>query len=133
MILFRSDRLIEWRKKKKLTQEQLAVKVNITKAGISNYENGHSAPPHETLVALADFLGITTDYLLGRTDDPTPNKTAGNEEDAEFETFIRNPEHGIFFKEYLDAPEERKNELMQFWRIIKEAEKGRKLGDRQGE
>ena len=70
--MFRSDRLVEWRKKRKLTQEQLAVKVKTTKATVSNYENGHSVPPHETLVAIADVLGVSTDYLLGRTDDPTP-------------------------------------------------------------
>lgn len=69
--MFRSDRLVEWRKKKKLTQEQLAVRVKTTKGTVSNYENGHSTPPHETLVAIADVLGISTDYLLGRTDDPT--------------------------------------------------------------
>lgn len=70
--MFKPERLIEWRKKKKLTQEQLAQKVQTTKGTISNYENGHSTPPHETLVAIADVLGISTDYLLGRTDDPTP-------------------------------------------------------------
>lgn len=70
--MFRPERLREWRKKKKLTQEQLAKKVNMTKGTISNYENGYSSPPHDTLVALADVLGISTDYLLGRTDDPTP-------------------------------------------------------------
>jgi transcriptional regulator with XRE-family HTH domain len=70
--MFKSERLVEWRKKRNLTQEQLAQKVNTTKGTISNYENGHSAPPHETLVSIADVLNISTDYLLGRTDDPTP-------------------------------------------------------------
>ncbi|HEY8435512.1 MAG TPA: helix-turn-helix transcriptional regulator, partial [Haloplasmataceae bacterium] len=70
--MFRPERLREWRKKRQLTQEQLAKKVNTTKGTISNYENGHSTPPHETLVALANVLGISTDYLLGLTDDPSP-------------------------------------------------------------
>jgi transcriptional regulator with XRE-family HTH domain len=69
-LLFKPERLIECRKKRKLTQEQLAQKVKTTKGTISNYENGHSTPPHETLVAIADVLGVSTDYLLGRTDDP---------------------------------------------------------------
>lgn len=69
-MLFKPERLIECRKKRKLTQEQLAQKVKTTKGTISNYENGHSTPPHETLVAIADVLGVSTDYLLGRTDDP---------------------------------------------------------------
>lgn len=70
--MFIPERLIERRKKRNLTQEQLAKKVKTTKGTISNYENGHSTPPHETLVAIADVLGVSTDYLLGRTDDPTP-------------------------------------------------------------
>lgn len=131
--MFHPERLAQLRKKKNLTQEGLAAKVNTTKGTISNYENGHSTPPNESLVAIADALATTTDYLLGRTDDPSSNIGSVNDDEEEFEAFINNPEHGIFFKEYLEAPEERKKELMQFWRIIKEAEKGRKLGDRQGE
>lgn len=64
--MFRPDRLIEKRKKNGLTQEQLGKKVNVTKAAISNYENGHSAPPPQTLVALSEVLYTTTDYLLGK-------------------------------------------------------------------
>nr|WP_253299510.1 helix-turn-helix domain-containing protein [Paenibacillus barcinonensis] len=58
------------RKSKRLTQEELAVKINLTKAAVSNYENGHSTPSNETLVAIADALDVDTDYLLGRTELP---------------------------------------------------------------
>lgn len=68
--MFQGDRVAYERKKKKLTQEELAFKVNLTKAAISNYENGHSTPSNETLVALANVLDVDTDYLLGRTDFP---------------------------------------------------------------
>ncbi|MDY7989799.1 helix-turn-helix transcriptional regulator [Paenibacillus polymyxa] len=68
--MFHGDRVAYQRKKKKLTQEELALKINLTKAAISNYENGHSTPSNETLVALADVLDVDTDYLLGRTDIP---------------------------------------------------------------
>ncbi|RAU92483.1 helix-turn-helix domain-containing protein [Paenibacillus sp. YN15] len=72
--MFQPDRLVKWRKKRKLTQDDLAEKISLTKAAISNYENGHSAPSHDTLTLIADVLDISTDYLLGRTDDPTsPN------------------------------------------------------------
>ncbi|PAD73701.1 hypothetical protein [Paenibacillus campinasensis] len=52
---------------------------------------------------------------------------------SEFEEFINNPEHGIFFKEYLNAPEEKREEMRQIFRILMDKEKGRKPGDRQGE
>lgn len=68
--MFHGDRVASQRKNKKLTQEELAVKINLTKAAVSNYENGHSTPSNETLVALADALDVDTDYLLGRTDAP---------------------------------------------------------------
>jgi hypothetical protein len=68
---------------------------------------------------------------LGRTNVRFKNIT--DNENVEFEAFLNNPEHGIFFKEYLEAPEERKKELMMMWKMIKDAEKGRNLGDRQGE
>lgn len=35
-----------------------------------NYEGGQRRPDFEMLVALADYLEVTTDYLLGRTDQP---------------------------------------------------------------
>ncbi|MBU5356093.1 helix-turn-helix domain-containing protein [Paenibacillus barcinonensis] len=68
--VFRGDRLASQRKSKRLTQEELAVKINLTKAAVSNYENGHSTPSNETLVAIADALDVDTDYLLGRTELP---------------------------------------------------------------
>jgi len=68
--VFRADRLVELRKKNKLTQEQLANKVNLTKAAISNYENDRSAPPNETLAELVAALHTNSDYLLGITDNP---------------------------------------------------------------
>jgi transcriptional regulator with XRE-family HTH domain len=61
----------------KLSQEELAKLVNTTKGTISNYENGHSTPSNEMLVKLATVLNTTTDYLLGRTDDP--QRTEENE------------------------------------------------------
>ncbi|KIV52286.1 hypothetical protein AM501_02380 [Aneurinibacillus migulanus] len=67
-----AQRLRQARKSKKLTQEELANRVSTTKGTISNYENGHSSPPNEMLVLLAETLGTTTDYLLGRTTNPSP-------------------------------------------------------------
>ncbi|MFS1513669.1 helix-turn-helix domain-containing protein [Chengkuizengella sp. SCS-71B] len=61
-----SDRLKQARKELKLTQEELAKKVNTTKGTISNYENGYSTPSNEMLTLLADILNVTTDFLLGR-------------------------------------------------------------------
>lgn len=65
-------RLKKLRLERKLTQEALGEKVNVTKVSISGYENGNRNPDTETLQRLADFFGVSTDYLLGRTDEKTP-------------------------------------------------------------
>lgn len=45
---------------------------------------------------------------------------------------LDDPQMGVFFRDYLSAPEEKQNELRRIWEIIREAEKGRKPGDKQG-
>ncbi|AMQ19634.1 helix-turn-helix domain-containing protein [Geobacillus sp. JS12] len=73
------DRLRKLRQEKKLTQEELGKKINVTKVSISGYENGNRTPDTETLQKLADFFNVTTDYLLGRTDDPNPPESDNEE------------------------------------------------------
>lgn len=66
------ERLKKLRIDKKLTQEQLGEKINVTKVSISGYENGNRSPDTETLQRLANYFNVSTDYLLGRTDNPNP-------------------------------------------------------------
>lgn len=68
-----SNRLRSTRKGKKLSQEELAKLIKTTKSTISNYENGYSTPSNEVLIKIADVLNTSTDYLLGRIDDPDPD------------------------------------------------------------
>jgi transcriptional regulator with XRE-family HTH domain len=72
-----STRLKEIRREKKLTQEQLGQKVNVTKVSISGYESGNRTPDMETLQKIADVLKVSVDWLLGRTDDPSPSNKEG--------------------------------------------------------
>jgi|GEM_PF-327046 len=65
-------RLKTLREKKRLTQEELGKKLNLQKAVISKYENGKLQPSIETISFLADFFNVTTDYLLGHSDNPRP-------------------------------------------------------------
>lgn len=62
------ERLKQLRKERRWTQNDLAKAVHLSKGAISNYENGNRKPPHETLVQLANVLGVSTDYLLAHTD-----------------------------------------------------------------
>ncbi|MBQ6780903.1 MAG: helix-turn-helix transcriptional regulator, partial [Treponema sp.] len=50
-----------------LTQAEVAEKLGIAKQSVTNYESGKTDPSIRNLIALATVLGVTTDYLLGRT------------------------------------------------------------------
>lgn len=69
-------RLKELRKKAHLTQEELISQFNIkygrkyTAAAISQFENGKRIPETQSLMDFADFFNVSTDYLLGRTEEP---------------------------------------------------------------
>lgn len=51
-----------------LTQAELAKKLEISRVRYNNYETGKRSPDYETLHQIADFFGVTTDYLLGRNE-----------------------------------------------------------------
>lgn len=68
-------RLISLRKKKKLTQDELAKILGISRGALSMYEIGQREPDFATLKKIADFFHISTDYLLGRTNIMTPPKS----------------------------------------------------------
>lgn len=74
------SRLRALREKRKLTQKELAEKLNIPNQNISNYERDFRQPDYETLQMLADFFGVTTDYLLGRSG-KLPQLTKKDEKD----------------------------------------------------
>lgn len=58
------------RRERNITQEQLGNAIGVSKMAISYFEKGKKAPGRETLEKIADYFNITTDYLLGRSDDP---------------------------------------------------------------
>lgn len=59
--------LQELRKDHRLSQKQLADVIAVTTGTVSNYENNQHLPDIEKLIMLADYFGVTTDYLLGRS------------------------------------------------------------------
>jgi len=65
--MFKEERLKELRKEKGLKQQDLADKINVSKSSIGMYEVGKRIPPSDILEKLADFFEVTTDYLMGRT------------------------------------------------------------------
>lgn len=62
------------RKAKGYTQIAVQMKTGIEQALLSKYETGDRVPPTETLLLLAEFYGVSIDYILCRTDNPNINK-----------------------------------------------------------
>ncbi len=62
------QRLKELRKAKKITQQELGDIIHVSKVSISGYETGNRSPDSTTLNAIADYFGVSLDYLQGRTD-----------------------------------------------------------------
>lgn len=64
------DRLTNLRNKRNISQYEVAEKLNVDRSRYCKWEQGKSRPSYEMLAQIADFFNVTTDYLLGRTDDP---------------------------------------------------------------
>ena len=74
MASFRGDRLRKTREGR-YTQQELAEAIGSSTRMISRYEIGENDPTGEVISKLAELLGISADYLLGRTDDPIASLT----------------------------------------------------------
>ncbi len=62
-------RIRELRTEKNATQQEIADKLGVSRQVFANWENEINQPDLHMLVSLADYFGVTADYLLGRTDD----------------------------------------------------------------
>jgi transcriptional regulator with XRE-family HTH domain len=65
-----TERLRQAREKKELTQSQLAERAGLQSSAISHFEAGRRSPSFDNLKRLADALGVTIDYLIGRVEEP---------------------------------------------------------------
>lgn len=71
-----ASRIKERRRQLGFSQEELASRVGISQGQISSYERGEHEPTASILMALARELEVSSDYLLGLHDDPTPSDTS---------------------------------------------------------
>jgi transcriptional regulator with XRE-family HTH domain len=71
-------RIKEKRKQNNFTQKKLADLVSVSPQVISNWERGYTDPDHNDVKRLADALDVSADYLLGKSDAPSPSATNNN-------------------------------------------------------
>lgn len=65
-------RLKDLREDHDLVQKEIAAVLGIDQRVYSNYETGKREIPTRLLVILADYYNTSTDYILGRTNNPKP-------------------------------------------------------------
>jgi transcriptional regulator with XRE-family HTH domain len=99
-------RISDLRKRRGLNQEQLAEKLSVSPSTIAMWETNKRALKDDSLKQLADFFDVSTDYLLGRTDDKekAPTLVAAHLDDdlteeqldevKNFIDFIKQRDHG---------------------------------------
>ena len=60
------NRIAELRRLKSMSQQDLAARLSVGQTTISAWERGTREPDYQSLSALADIFGVSTDYILGR-------------------------------------------------------------------
>lgn len=71
MVVELGEKLKQLRTEKHLRQDQVACLINVERSSISLWENDLRQPTYTALVKLATLYGVTTDYLLGCSNDRT--------------------------------------------------------------
>ena len=66
------QRIRNLREDRDLTQAQVGAAIGVSQRTYAYYESGQRMLPPQILCALADYYGVSVDYLLARTDEPTP-------------------------------------------------------------
>ena len=67
------DQIKKYRKEKKMSQEELAIPLNVVRQTVSKWENNLSVPDAELLIRLAEVLEISVQNCLGQTNNHVQN------------------------------------------------------------
>lgn len=116
------DNLKKLREKHGLTKRELCEKTGISERAYLTYEFGEREPKISVVQKLADFYGVTTDYLLGR--EPAPERD-------DLSTVVKNSSveelEDILIRRYLELPNAQRQAVLDFLRRAIQEE-----ADRQG-
>ena len=79
-------RISELRKKEGLSQKEFGKIIGAAQNTVSQWEKGIREPDGEMITKIANFFGVTTDYLLGNTE--SPNLMTGKEPNTESHYYL---------------------------------------------
>lgn len=72
------EKITDLRKKRGLSQEELAITLGVSRQAVSKWEVGDATPDTDKIIALADYFDVTTDWLLRDRELPAPDDTANS-------------------------------------------------------
>lgn len=123
-------RLRALREKANLSQKRAAKIFGITNFQLSRYESGQSNPDPDLIARFAEHYKVTTDYLHGLTDNPSPSKNstisvAGQEIELTpeqykvFQEMMKHPKFAIMFHDLATDTEKKVKQLIDTWEFIR--------------
>lgn len=112
------ERIRALRKERKLTMKEFGKKFNLAESTISGYENETRKPDLQIINKFSDYFGVNADYLLGRSDNPSPSPSQSDAENEIYIAYLGGPPEEIDEEE----AEHLKKELEMF-RAFKEKRK----------
>ena len=95
-------------RKQGLTPSGAATKIGFNRASVTTWKNSGKAPKQEILLKIAEYFGVTTDYLL-----------TGEERPAEPELQLEGVEYALF-GEVRDMTEAQKRDVLIFAKFLKQ-------------
>ena len=75
------ERILSLIKEKNINQVVLAKAIGVSAGNISDWKTGKANPSYGAIVKLANYFNVSTDYLLCKTDDPSPVNTKKSSQD----------------------------------------------------
>lgn len=125
-------RLAQLRKEQNLTQEKLAKALKVSRGAVSMWEIDQRTPDPPILQRIANYFGVSVDYLLGNTQHPDPSPPSWWHRntpptDVELEEFLKTA--NIYFD---GAPlnEEDKEDIITYLKVKWEREKKKRTGEK---
>ena len=109
------ERLKELRTAQKLTQQQMADYLGVDRTNYVKYETDKSEPTFDTLQKLADYFGVTVDFLMGRDTIEKPAATMDDELNEYLEELKNREDMRMLFSLAKGATKE---DVMQAVKII---------------
>lgn len=105
--------LTKLRKERGILQKELAAHLHMSVSTISSYENGVHTPDLDTLIKLADFYEVSTDYLLQRTRYKANINTLNKRLSADYTVTV-----GDLLNTTLELDQHNTNALLDYYELL---------------